>query len=96
MTSELRRCYERVYCKFLDGAGTGIACVWFLSIYTPEMPEGIYEYLSLGVCFPLRDLNRVKCFRPYRRSTILSHLTKTGSGIKVTPSYVLSKGCYKL
>jgi hypothetical protein len=64
--------------NILDGAGRGIACVWFLSGYTPEMPGRIYENLSLDICCAVRDLNRVSGSRHYRRPNIFCHLTETG------------------
>jgi hypothetical protein len=82
--------------NILDGAERGIACVWFLSSYTPGMPGGTYENLSLDICCSVRVLNRVSGSRLYRSPTILCHLTETGPSIKVTPSYVLNEGCCKL
>jgi len=63
--------------NILGGAERGIAFVWFLSSYTPEMPGGIYENLSLDICCPVRDLNGVSGSRHYRRPNILCHLTET-------------------
>jgi len=52
--------------NILGGAGRGIACVWFLSCYAAGIPGGIYEILSLDICCPVRDLNRVSGPHHYR------------------------------